>query len=493
MKKYIKIILTILLVVFPLSSCNDWLEEHPKAVAVSTFYNTKDEADAAIAAISARFRSIIGGPQYTAFMECFADYNYGRGTWAPNSTYQLLNTTNKGRTDGIWTNLYITVRDANIAISKFPNASELTDAQKSAYIAEARFYRAFAYFDLVRWWNNVPLRTETNMDEFDMPLTSSEQIWAFIIEDLKYAVENCPDTPVLVGRPHKNAARVLLADVYMTRKEYSSALPLLKAIIDSKAYSLVKVSTVRDFDNIFGYDVTNSSEEIFYQKTSRTSNLGWQLVIYNAHPKAIVNGGKMHGAGGWYALVLSSENKWIKEWDPNDLRKDFNYLPFERMDTFDNLPMDGLSVKFYDPDASDASGATCDNPVYRYADVIMMYAEALNEVNNGPTAEAMEYLNMIHRRGYGYDPDATSPVDLQLSDYNTKEKFLEILTKEQCYEFWTEGKRWPFLVRTGQAEKYVKEYKGRDIDPNLYHFPIPDTEFTYNTALDPTTDQNPGY
>ena len=163
------------------------------------------------------------------------------------------------------------------------------------------------------------------------------------------------------------------------------------------------------------------------------------------------------------------------------------------MDTFDGLPMDGLSVKFYDPDAESSGGATCDNPVYRYADVLMMYAEVLNEVNNGPNAEAMEYLNMIHRRGYGYDPTSPSPVDLKLSDYSTKQAFMDILTKEQCYEFWTEGKRWPFLVRTGQAEKYVKEYKGRDINPDLYHFPIPDTEFTFNTALNPSTDQNPGY
>jgi hypothetical protein len=493
MKKNIIIILVALSVIVPLSSCNDWLEEHPKAVAVDTFYNTKDEADAAIAAISNRFRAIIGGSQYTAMLECFADYNYGRGTWSANSTYELLNTTNKGRTDGLWTNLYRTVRDANIVISRMPSASSLSEEQKSAYVAEARFYRAFAYFDLVRWWNNVPLRTEENMEEFDMPLTPAEQIWTFVISDLEYAVANCPDSPVVLGRPYKNAARTLLADVYMTRKNFTAAKPLLEAVISSNAYSLVSVSTVRDFDKIFGYEVTNTTEEIFYQKTSRTNNSGWELVMFNAHPNAIVNGGKMQGTGGWYALVLSSENKWIEGWDSNDLRKDFNYLPFSRMDTFDGLPMDGLSVKFYDPDAESSGGATCDNPVYRYADVLMMYAEVLNEVNNGPNAEAMEYLNMIHRRGYGYDPTSPSPVDLKLSDYSTKQAFMDILTKEQCYEFWTEGKRWPFLVRTGQAEKYVKEYKGRDINPDLYHFPIPDTEFTYNTALNPSTDQNPGY
>jgi len=299
MKKNIIIILVALSVIVPLSSCNDWLEEHPKAVAVDTFYNTKDEADAAIAAISNRFRAIIGGSQYTAMLECFADYNYGRGTWSANSTYELLNTTNKGRTDGLWTSLYRTVRDANIVISRMPSASSLSEEQKSAYVAEARFYRAFAYFDLVRWWNNVPLRTEENMEEFDMPLTPAEQIWTFVISDLEYAVANCPDSPVVLGRPYKNAARTLLADVYMTRKNFTAAKPLLEAVISSNAYSLVSVSTVRDFDKIFGYEVTNTTEEIFYQKTSRTNNSGWELVMFNAHPNAIVNGGK------------NARNRWL--------------------------------------------------------------------------------------------------------------------------------------------------------------------------------------
>ena len=493
MKKYIYIFLTAALLTPMVSSCDEWLEEHPKAIAVDTFYNTVDEANAAIAAVSNRLRSVITSSTLPAFMECFADYDYGRGTWAPNSTYDILNVTNKGRTDGIWTNLYRVIRDANICISRFPEASSLTDVQKAAYIAEARFYRAFAYFDLVRFWNNVPLRTDANMDEWEMPLTPAAQIWDFLIEDLTYAVQNAPDKPVLQGRPCKDAARALLADVYMTRKNFSSAKPLLEAIINGGSYSLVPVETVRDFDNIFGYNVTSSSEEIFYGKTSRTGNAGWELCMYYAHPNGKVNGQKMYKPGGWYALVLCSENKWIKEWDANDLRKDFNYLPFTRMDTFDNLPMDGLTGKFWDPEAASAGGGTCDNPVYRYADVLMMYAEVLNEVNNGPTAEAIEYLNKIHRRGYGYPADTPSPVDFKLEDYSTKQAFMDILTKEQCYEFWGEAKRWPFLVRTGQAEKYVKEYKGRDINPNLYHFPIPDTEFTYNTALDPSKDQNPGY
>lgn len=492
MKKKVIYILAAVFMMPLATSCDEWLEEHPKAVAVDSFYNTVDDANAAIAACSNKLRSIKGGSAYSAFMECFADYDYGRGSWQPNSTYELLNTQNKGRTDGLWSNEYKVIRDANICISKFPSANALSETQKAQYIAEARFYRAIAYYDIVRLWGKGVLRTEENLEEWNLPMSSGAEIWNLIISDLKDAVANCPDKPVMVGRPAKNAARTLLAEVYMTRKEYSAALPLLKAVIDSKEYSLVSVATSNDFDNLFGHDNVSSTEEIFYQKTSRTNTSGWELVMYYAHPSAVVPGrGKMSGAGGWYALTLSSENKWIKNWDDKDLRKGYCYMPYSSMGMFEGVNLDGLCVKFVDPDATGSYG-NCDNPIFRYADVLMMYAEALNQTA-GPSAEAMEYLNMIHRRAYGHNPSSPSEDDLKLADYNTKEKFMEILVQEQCYEFFGEAKRWPFLVRTGLADKYVKEYKGRTVNPNLYAFPIPDTEFTYNEALDPAKDQNPGY
>ena len=164
-------------------------------------------------------------------------------------------------------------------------------------------------------------------------------------------------------------------------------------------------------------------------------------------------------------------------------------LPFSQLGTLDNFPLDCLTAKFHDPVHN--GFATCDYPMYRYADILMMEAECLNELN-GPTEQAMEYLNMIHRRAYGHDPKAPSEDDYSLADYNTKEKFMEILTKENCYEFWGESKRWNFLLRTGQEKKYIKEYKERDIDPNFYHWRIPQSEFDYNKALSPS-DQNPGY
>ena len=103
MKKYIYLFMILLSVV----SCSDWLEEEPKSVAAETFYNTESEAAAAVAAPLANLKGY-GGLDYfgTALCECFADYAYGRGSWASNSDYIGLDNTNQTRTANIWTKLY---------------------------------------------------------------------------------------------------------------------------------------------------------------------------------------------------------------------------------------------------------------------------------------------------------------------------------------------------------------------------------------------------
>ena len=100
---------------------------------------------------------------------------------------------------------------------------------------------------------------------------------------------------------------------------------------------------------------------------------------------------------------------------------------------------------------------------------------------------------MVRRRGYGYPPAEASPVDLKLEEYNTKEKFMDLLIREQAYETFNEGKRWPFLVRLGIAKEVIKEVKNIDVADKHFLFPIPTSEFDYNKGLDATRDQNPGY
>ena len=81
----------------------------------------------------------------------------------------------------------------NTAIEKLPSATEMTEAEIISYLGELRFLRGFNYFNLVKYWGGVPLKTENNITTWDVPKSSKEDVYAFIIEDLKYALANCPD------------------------------------------------------------------------------------------------------------------------------------------------------------------------------------------------------------------------------------------------------------------------------------------------------------
>lgn len=479
----------IILFLFPLLiSCQDWLDEEPKAVAAETFYNTEQEADAAVLAPLAKLRSGYA-MSYPGLMECFSDYSYGRGSWTSNSDYKGLDTQNMTRANIIWSSLYNAIRDCNIAINKLPTATQMSDETKALYLGEIRFIRGLCYFELVRLWNAVPLRTPENMSEWNLGKTSANEIYNFIIEDLKYAIDNCPQIARLVGTPYQNAAKSLLAKVYMFQNKHNEALPLLESVINSNKYSLVSVEKARDFEKIFGPDVINTPEEIFYLKSVRPDGKGWEFVMFCAHPGAKVDGKKMHGAGGWYGIYTTTENQMISDWDVKDLRKEYNTLSFN----FGMGDKTFLMSKFYDPEAPGSGGAGNSNPLIRYTDILLYYAEAVTIVNGSPTAEAMEKLNMVHRRAYGYPPATVSAVDYKLNDYNTKEKFMKLLIREQAYESMNEGKRWLELIRWGIVKETIKTVKNIDIADKHLLFPIPTTEFDYNEGLDPVKDQNPGY
>lgn len=481
-------ILQLIVLIFFVSSfisCQDFLVEKPKAIAAETFYNTPAEANAAVIAPLYKFRSGFD-MTYPGMMECYSDAQYGRGSWEHNSTYQGLNTVDRDRTDGLWRSLYDAIRDCNIPISRLPEATDMNEEQKAAYIGELKFLRAFSYFHLVRHWGGVPLRTEENLSEWDLGKSSADQVYQLIISDLEYAIKNAPDKPRLAGTPGKQAAKSLLALVYATLGNHNEAKSLTEQVINSGEYSLVPVSTPSDFGNIFGPGVVTTTEEIFYLKSTRTDNRGWTFVRLCAHPTALVNGKPMLGVAGWFGIYSLTTNKVIVEWDDTDLRKDYNIL-HHNIGIGDNTY---IPTKFYDPDGVSAN---CSNPVLRYADILLLYAESATRVADAPTIEAMEKLNMVHRRGYGYPPNTPSSVDFKLEDYNTKEKFMDLLVKEQAYETYNEGKRWPFLVRLGIAKDVIKEVKGHDIADKHFLFAIPTIEFDYNKGLDATVDQNPGY
>jgi len=475
-----------LFIIFAMTACSKKLEEHPKSIAAEVFYNTPGEVEAGLDAIYIPIRRVSTiGALYLCQQEIYAEYLYGRGSHAPLNDYNGLDNTNITRINSMWTDFYESIRDANIVIEKAPLGKSLTENDLKKYLGEARFLRALCYFYLVRNWSGVPMRTENNMDSINLPRASATDIYNYILTDLEWAEQNLPDNPRLVGAPSKWSAKSVLTDVYMTLHQYDKARDKALEVINSSKFSLVKVAVADDFNKLFGPDISSSTEEIFYLKYARTpSGQGFPYPIYAHYP----NSG-YYPPGGYYTFYSDSEqNSFVKNWDKNDLRYSFCWYG----QTFGLGNNTILLKKFSDKSAVTAGGN--DYPMYRYADILLFYAEAVAQAEGAPSADAIEKLNMVHRRAYGKDPliaDAT--IDIKLSDYTGQQAFIDRVVLERGYENCGEGKRWLDLKRLGIAQQVIAAVKGKTIAERHLLWPIPTVEYNYNTAINPTTDQNPGY
>jgi starch-binding outer membrane protein, SusD/RagB family len=484
-KKLVFIMLTLLGLVG--LSCQDLLVEAPKSIAVETFYNTASEVESAVNAVYEPLRATnnISG-QLGAQLEAYTDYSYGRGSYGVLSDFQGLNSTNIPRTDEGWRLFYLSIRNANLVIQNAPNGSAISSADIKKYVAEAKFLRAYNYFWLVRNWGGVPIRTESTLNEPNIKRNSVDEVYTLIVNDLKEAEANLPDKPAQIGRVTKWAAKAALAEVYFTRNQYAEARDKADEIIKSGQFSLIPVTVATDFDKVFGPTVINTPEEIWYLKMTRQNAQGMYLAMYAHHP-----GSRLHGAGGFYAHYSDSQANLVqKNWDSGDLRKSAFWYSWD-------IGLGKTSIlckKFSDPLAPTQTGAGNDFPIYRYADILLLYAEAASRAGNGPTAAALEALNQVHRRAYGQPATTASPVDFKLTDF-TASTFNDQVIKERGYETQYEAKRWLDLKRLGipELKRRIKEATGKDVADKHLFWPIPNGELNFNTALDASKDQNPGY
>jgi len=475
----------LIFILFMVVSCEDILKEEPKSIAMEFFYNTPGEATTAVAAIFPPIRAYNGfGFLYPAQLNCYNDYYTGRGSYAPLSDFQGLNTTNITRIQSIWIQFYLGIRNANLVIANVPKGTQLTEDQKAFYVAEAKFMRAFIYYHMIINWGKLVLRTEENMTEQNVPLSGSDEVFALIEEDLKYAEEILPDAPSAAGLPSKWSAKTFLSDVYFYRGNYTNASNKAKEVIDSKKYALVEVTTWDDFNKIYGPTVVTTPEEIFYLKFSRETGQGWSEVTFFHHP----NDPYDYGKAGLFAHYMadSSTCAFFKTQPTSDLRRQQWY----HWDIGWG-PRTLLSRKFYDNQT--LTGAGNDYPFYRYADVLLIYAEAAARVANGPTEDAMEHLNMVKRRAWGKPSTVPSTIDYNIADYPTLESFLDLVLQERGWETADEAKRWADLKRLGRTREIIEAATGKVIAEKHFLWPIPVGEMDFNSAIDPITDQNPGY
>lgn len=475
-------ILLFLVIAFGLTSCKKALDEEPKLNVEENFYNTAQEAEAAVNAIFPPLR--LGGQgiaSYNATLECHTDYALGRGSWAQFNSFSGFDAVNINRVADFWTSFYLAIRNANLVIRNVPNGTEISPEDINRYVAEAKFMRAFSYFHLVRNWGGVPLRLETTIEEKDIPKSTPEEVYALIEADLLEAEQNLPtDNNAQPGRPTIWMAKTLLSDVLLTRERFQEARDKASEVINSGKFSLVPIDSVGDFEKIFGTGAGVTTEEVFHFKYNRQEQGNYYPFIIN-HPST-----GFFGDMGAYAQYADSTSVFFQHWNSNDLRKGLWY-PLD----FGLGTTTLLQKKFIDPDAVNQYGAINDFPLYRYAEVLLIFAEAdahLGRVD----PQALEAANQVKRRSYGLDVNAASPVDYQAASL-TPETFIDSILQERAYEFQFEGKRWFDLKRSGKAAELLQVNKGITIAEKHYLWPIPLSEMNYNEALDPSADQNPGY
>lgn len=493
-----------------LTACQSWLDEtkYTYSISTATFYNTPNEANAAIVSVLDQMRSAHNS-NWFASLEINTEHIYPKGVYQASGGYSgITNTTHLTRCGSNFQSLYRAIMRCNTPLSRLPEASDMTKEEIAAYMGELYFLRAFCYWNLVRTFGSIPLRTEENMYTWDLPKSSVSDVYDLIVSDLKKAMADCPDKARYYGTPCKNSAKALYAWVCLDLKQYAEAKEYAGQVISSGSYSLVQVTSGDDFaTKVFGEGLPTTSEEVFYLKTSMTDSKTWDYLSYTAHPQYKYDGVNTVCKTGYYTHYTDLDNPVIKNWDERDLRRSLNiaHYAFSASTYGENTC---LLLKYRAPNAS-GSKAQIDIPLLRYTDVLLTYAEAC--ARTGDMSNAVNALNQIKRRAYGGDPNVANPeIDYVATDYADYDAFFYgALLDEERYETFNEAKHWFFEERHGKWEELVQaNYRvacpwprtdpssiGKEITvAQMCHlWKIPAEEFNYNKALDEARDQNPGY
>lgn len=492
MKKKYQVFYLFLFSILVFSSCNKWLEEKPLTfLNNSNFYLNDKEVTSAVYSL------------YEPLSSLYAQENYGESNWSlwelpgdqsySNSgvgvvaqdqldAYQFDPVINFF--DRWWKYSYVMINRSNTIINHVKDNKNISSDVKNKALGEARFMRGVAYFELVVGYGDVPLMTEETKDLYPSR-TSKDKIYMQVISDLQFAEENLPvswnDTEY--GRATKYAAKAYLAKVYITMAGFPLQDNSKMVLAASKAKEVIDNGPYVLFENVLdNWDPQKKPlEQIFI--VNRKRGLIWPAFASYWAPRMMVE-----LAGGSGATFYGSfyPNPEFYNWYPNaDPRKNKFFMTkatsFMDPTLNEQLPLPCVA-KYWTPIFSDGSDQNIVR--LRFAEVLLTYAEAENEVN-GPTAAAYQALNMIRKRAYGNDSGNFSGL--------SKDDFRKAVRNERSLELCFEGTSWPDMLRTHETRTgSIFNYKNigniSPVEKNLL-FPIPNAEVLVNKNLK----QNPGY
>lgn len=387
-----------------------------------------------------------------------------------------------------WNTLFLAVRRANVVIERVPGIS-MNEELRDRYIGEARFLRAFFYFDLVRAWGEVPIVTSVEPQVLSRsPVT---EVYDFIEADLEFAISVLPEkseypTPADLGRATKGAAKALLAKVHLFQGEWTDAASLADEVINSGEYSLEP-----DFDNANSETGEHGVESVFEVGAFREENID-----NGGNAYANVQGvrGTPNRGWGFNRPTLDLRNEF-EAGDPR-LESTVLYLgevidgvtiigdgptPDASVDSHGQAEIECFNQKVWTPGETVPPQFGHNRRMIRYADVLLIAAEAHNENNNSTTA--LDYLNEVRERARegnaGILPDRV---------FTTQAQLRADIYHERRVELAMEGHRFWDLVRTNRAVTVLGPLGFQSGKHEL--FAIPQTEFDLTQGA---IGQNPGW
>lgn len=460
-----KILVLASLATLLMTSCGDsFFDLEPaSSVTIDKVYKTASDYNVAVIGCYAKLQSQVNF--YTECCEYRSDnLSLGAPTAGTQDRYDIDHFTEKpsnGILSSYWANFNNNVYRCNLLLDQIDGAN-FAENLKKQYKGEAMFIRALNYFNMYRIWGGVPATKHvvSAVEALKVARYSDEQMFDLIAGDLKEIVDNnyLPETysSADMGRATSGAAKALLGKVYLTFHKWTEAKDILSQLIG-------KYQLVSPIAQVFDVDNKNNNE-----------------IIFAVHFNKEIEG---EGHSYWYNLTNASDDtnqtsSLLNTFPTGDARKDLiTYVQVEK-----NVR---LMNKFYDTKSPTFKTVGNDQILLRYADVLLMYAEALNEIQYDASegSLALKYLNAVRQRA--------GISNLTAKQLPTQEKFRKSILVERQREFPYEGQRWFDLVRMGFAKSVMAE-NGVEIKDYQLLFPIPQQEIE-KVGDKSILWQNPGY
>lgn len=494
--KNLKIIYTLLAFLIMLSCSDDFVNVDSLDPNSEAYFNSEEDyQDALVAA----YDYLQTTSKFVQYAEIASDNTLCGGESATDSPYlQQIDDmihSSVGQSDGglrtMWQWMYEAVNRCNY-IMEFQDKTDFPN--KTSVIAQTRFLRAYYNFILVKWWGDVPMLVDKRIkfgDQFNIDRTPKAEVYALIEQDLIFAAANLPYSGVETGRVTKGAAQALLGKVYLYQDKFSESAAVLEDLINSGPYRLL---TTAEYPDLFERYNENNIETVFEVQYSDVDGgsfacfqcLEGNYAAYFNGPRGFVDSTGKFDAGYSFNVPVQAA---VDAFEPGDIRLEYSILDMEQY-IADNPGSSWDSTQGYeqtgyfnrkimarkgDLNNGDAALTNPDNyRAIRFADVLLMAAEAFNRQPAPNDAKAQEYLNRVRNRATLGNVTSTGA------------NLTNDIWKERRVELVGEGHRFFDLVRTGKAAAAID---GFQVGKNEL-FPIPIEEILLSGNR---WENNPGY